>query len=243
MSPPRVDLSWEENTYVQFSDGSSPPGSPLSQISSIPSCAFSSSESTPQRAPYSPISEQEENPETNDNNYQSQEYVEPSIHPDLLEKISKFDKHNQNDETESVTSANSYAQLDTIWDGETIVLSDDDEFDVEPREAPPRKRFKNHHSPVMFCNLVCSNFIYHQSTHPSPVVHGPLVHATQGYHTMPIVHATTEYHAAQSVHTYAVIDDYSKAAFDAATADGARSVSGYYSVALPDVTHEGIKHK
>ena len=110
---------------------------------------------------------------------------------------------------------------------------------MEPREAPPRKRFKNHHSPVMFSNLVCSNFIYHQSAHPSPVVHGPLVHATQGYHTMPIVHATTEYHAAQSVHTYAVIDDYSKAAFDAATADGAGSVSGSYSVALPDVTYEG----
>ena len=109
MSPPRVDPSWEENTYVQFSDGNSPPGSPLSQISSNPSYAFSSSASTPERAPYSPISEHEENPETND--YQNKEYIEPSIHPDLLEKLSKFD---QNDDNESVTSVNSYAQLDTI---------------------------------------------------------------------------------------------------------------------------------
>ena len=78
----------------------------------------------------------------------------------------KFEQHNQNiidDDTESVTSVNSYAQLDNIWDGETIELSDDDELDVEPRETPPRKRFKSQYSPVMFCNLVCSNFIYHAS--------------------------------------------------------------------------------
>ena len=31
------------------------------------------------------------------------------------------------------------------------------------------------------------------------VVHGPLIHATQGYHTVPIVHATTAYHAAQII--------------------------------------------
>ena len=91
---------------------------------------------------------------------------------------------------------------------------------------------------AQFSNFVCSNFLHHQSAHHSPVVHGPLVHATQGYHTLPIVHATTEYHAAQSVHTYAVTDNYSKAAF-AETADGAGSVSGSYSVALPDVTYEG----
>ena len=38
-------------------------------------------------------------------------------------------------------------------------------------------------------------------------------------------------------------EDYSKAAFNAATADRARSVYGNYSVALPDVTYKGIKHK
>ena len=88
--------------------------------------------------------------ETNNNNYQSQEYVEhvePSIHPDLLEKISKFYNQN-NDETGSISSTNSYAELDT--DGETITLSDNDDTDIETREAPPRKKFKSNHSPAMF---------------------------------------------------------------------------------------------
>ena len=88
--------------------------------------------------------------------------MEPSIHPDLLEKISKFNKYNQsNDETGSISSTNSYAQLDT--DGETITLSDNDEIDIEHIEAPPRKKFKSNHSPVMFCNLLSYNFIYHQT--------------------------------------------------------------------------------
>merc|ERR1711867_8841 len=124
---------------------------------------FSSRASTPSRAPHSPISEQEETPETDNNNYKSQEYVEyeePSIHPDLLEKMSKYYNQN-NDETGSISSTNSYAELDT--DGETITLSDNKYTDTETIEAPPRKKFKSNHSPAMFCNLLSSNFFYHQS--------------------------------------------------------------------------------
>ena len=85
LSPPRVDPRWDKKIPVQFPDGSTTPGSPYFPISSTPSCELSSSGSTlqrapyspitdtPQRAPYSPISDQEENPETNDNNCQSQE--------------------------------------------------------------------------------------------------------------------------------------------------------------------------
>ena len=78
----------------------------------------------------------------------------------------KFEQHNQNiidDDTESVTSVNSYAQLDNIWDGETIELTTDDEGEVEPGVTPPRKKLKTQYSPVMFSNLVYSNFIYHTS--------------------------------------------------------------------------------
>merc|ERR1712215_110518 len=42
VSPPRVNPSWEENIFAQFSDGSSPPGSPFSQNSSAPSFSSNS---------------------------------------------------------------------------------------------------------------------------------------------------------------------------------------------------------
>merc|ERR1712168_1748761 len=87
----------------------------------------------------------------------------------------------------------------------------------------------------------------------APVVHAvhaaPVVHAAPAYHA-PVVHAAPvvkvapAYHAAEPAYpdepspytyTYAVADDYSKAAFNAEeTADGAGTVSGSYSVALPD---------
>ena len=79
----------------------------------------------------------------------------------------KFEQNNNqniiefnNDDTESI---NSYAELDNLWDGETIELTTDDEGEVEPGVTPPRKRLKTQYSPVMFSNLVCSNFIYHTS--------------------------------------------------------------------------------
>merc|ERR1712224_18002 len=72
----------------------------------------------------------------------------------------------------------------------------------------------------------------------APAYHAPVVHAA------PVVKVAPAYHAAEPAYpdepspytyTYAVADDYSKAAFNAEeTADGAGTVSGSYSVALPD---------
>ena len=78
--------------------------------------------------------------------------------------------------------------------------------------------------------------------HAAPAYHAPVVHAAPAYHA-PVVKPA--YHAAHPVDdlaeaspysfTYAVADDYSKAAFNAAeTNDGAGTSSGSYSVALPD---------
>merc|ERR1712183_1029768 len=97
--------------------------------------------------------------------------------------------------------------------------------------------------------------------HAVHAVHAPVVHAAPAYHAAPVVHAAPAYaapvvhaapvvkvapayHAAEPAYpdepspytyTYAVADDYSNAAFNAEeTADGAGTVSGSYSVALPD---------
>merc|ERR1712064_18573 len=74
--------------------------------------------------------------------------------------------------------------------------------------------------------------------HAAPAYHAPVVHAA------PVVKVAPAYHAAEPAYpdepspytyTYAVADDYSKAAFNAdETSDGAGTVSGSYSVALPD---------
>merc|ERR1712156_114840 len=89
--------------------------------------------------------------------------------------------------------------------------------------------------------------------HATPVVHAaPIVNAAPAYHA-PVVHAAPAYHApavkvaatykepaypdevSPYTYTYAVADDYSNAAFNAdETSDGAGTVTGSYSVALPD---------
>ena len=66
---------------------------------------------------------------------------------------------------------------------------------------------------------------YHAArvVHAAPAYHAPVVHAAPAYHA-PIVHATPAYHAEPAypdepspyTYTYAVADDYSKSAFNAA---------------------------
>ena len=77
----------------------------------------------------------------------------------------------------------------------------------------------------------------------------PVAHAV---HAAPIVHAAPAYHAEPAypdepspyTYTYAVADDYSKAAFNAAeTGDGAGNAAGSYSVALPDGRTQHVNYK
>merc|ERR1711881_284719 len=86
---------------------------------------------------------------------------------------------------------------------------------------------------------------YHPAPAPyhAPIVHKPAVvaHAPAYHAPAPAYHAPAPYHEPESyapkpyTFEYAVADDYSKAAFNAAeTSDGASNVNGAYSVALPD---------
>merc|ERR1711862_725227 len=78
----------------------------------------------------------------------------------------------------------------------------------------------------------------HHAVHAAPVV----AHAAPAYHApvvaAPAYHAPVETYADEVspyTYTYAVADDYSKAAFNAEeTSDGASNVQGSYRVALPD---------
>jgi len=107
-----------------------------------------------------------------------------------------------------------------------------------------------HASPAYHAPIVHAAPAFHAPiVHAAPAYHAPTVHAAPAYHA-PIVHAAPAYHApvvkgyaepaypdepSPYTYTYAVADDYSKAAFNAEeTADGAGTVSGSYSVALPD---------
>merc|ERR1711892_491225 len=87
--------------------------------------------------------------------------------------------------------------------------------------------------------------------HAAPAYHAPIVHAAPAYHA-PIVHAAPAYHAEPAypdepspyTYTYAVADDYSKSAFNAAeTGDGAGNAAGSYSVALPDGRTQHVNYK
>merc|ERR1712183_592917 len=86
--------------------------------------------------------------------------------------------------------------------------------------------------------------------HAAPVYHAPVVHAAPAYHA-PVVHAAPAYHEpaypdepSPYTYTYAVADDYSKAAFNAAeTGDGAGNAEGSYSVALPDGRTQHVNYK
>merc|ERR1712165_512825 len=102
------------------------------------------------------------------------------------------------------------------------------------------------------------------AVHAAPAYHAPVVHhAVPAYHAAPVVHAAPAYHApvvhhAPAYHaepaypdepspytyTYAVADDYSNAAFNAAeTGDGNGNASGSYSVALPDGRTQHVNYK
>merc|ERR1712165_516168 len=102
------------------------------------------------------------------------------------------------------------------------------------------------------------------AVHAAPAYHAPVVHhASPAYHAAPVVHAAPAYHApvvhhAPAYHaepaypdepspytyTYAVADDYSNAAFNAAeTGDGNGNASGSYSVALPDGRTQHVNYK
>ena len=94
---------------------------------------------------------------------------------------------------------------------------------------------------------------YHAArvVHAAPAYHAPVVHAAPAYHA-PIVHAAPAYHAEPAypdepspyTYTYAVADDYSKSAFNAAeTGDGAGNAAGSYSVALPDGRTQHVNYK
>merc|ERR1711962_559655 len=96
------------------------------------------------------------------------------------------------------------------------------------------------------------------AVHAAPIVHAvhtaPIAHAVHAApvvaHAAPLVaHAPVVHHedyAEPSPYTYeyAVADDFSQAAFNAAeTSDGAGTVSGSYSVALPDGRTQHVNYK
>merc|ERR1712123_306892 len=105
-----------------------------------------------------------------------------------------------------------------------------------------------HHAPAYHAPVV----------HAAPAYHAPIVPAAPAYHA-PIVHAAPAYHApvvkgyaepaypdepSPYTYTYAVADDYSSAAFNAAeTGDGNGNASGSYSVALPDGRTQHVNYK
>jgi len=114
-----------------------------------------------------------------------------------------------------------------------------------------------HAAPAYHAPIVHAAPAYHTPiVHAAPAYHAPIVHAAPAYHA-PIVHAAPAYHApivhaapaypdepSPYTYTYAVADDYSKAAFNAAeTGDGAGNAAGSYSVALPDGRTQHVNYK
>merc|ERR1712203_250377 len=122
--------------------------------------------------------------------------------------------------------------------------------------------------PAFGANRPVAGGAYHaaplvHAVHAAPAYHAPVVHAAPAYHAAPVVHAAPAYHApvvhaAPAYHaepaypdepspytyTYAVADDYSNAAFNAAeTGDGAGNAAGSYSVALPDGRTQHVNYK
>merc|ERR1712083_1207176 len=92
-----------------------------------------------------------------------------------------------------------------------------------------------HHAPAYHAAPV----VHHAPAYHAPVVHAPVVHAPAYHKPAPAYHAPAPaaYDGPAEPYTfeYAVADDYSKAAFNAAessTGDG--NAVGSYSVALPD---------
>jgi hypothetical protein len=104
------------------------------------------------------------------------------------------------------------------------------------------------HAPVYHAPIIHAAPAYHAPiVHAAPAYHAPIVHAAPAYHT-PIVkgYAEPAYPNEPSpyTYTYAVADDYSKAAFNAAeTGDGNGNAAGSYSVALPDGRTQHVNYK
>jgi len=117
-----------------------------------------------------------------------------------------------------------------------------------------------YHAPIVHAApVVHAAPAYHAPVvHAAPAYHAPIVHAAPAYHA-PVVHAAPAYHApvvkgyaepaypdepSPYTYTYAVADDYSSAAFNAAeTGDGNGNASGSYSVALPDGRTQHVNYK
>merc|ERR1712072_182501 len=111
-----------------------------------------------------------------------------------------------------------------------------------------------HAAPAYHAPVVHHAPAYHAApvVHAAPAYHAPVVHhAAPAYHA-PVVHHAPAYHAEPAypdepspyTYTYAVADDYSKAAFNAAeTGDGAGNAAGSYSVALPDGRTQHVNYK
>merc|ERR1719211_234958 len=92
-----------------------------------------------------------------------------------------------------------------------------------------------HHAPAYHAAPV----VHHTPAYHAPVVHAPVVHAPAYHKPAPAYHAPAPaaYDGPAEPYTfeYAVADDYSKAAFNAAeSSDAAGNAAGSYSVALPD---------
>ena len=80
---------------------------------------------------------------------------------------------------------------------------------------------------------------------PAPVAyHAPVYHAPAYHAPAPAYHAEVyPDEVSPYTFTYAVADDYSKAAFNAEEqSDGASNVAGSYSVALPDGRIQHVKY-
>merc|ERR1711892_1158073 len=114
--------------------------------------------------------------------------------------------------------------------------------------APVVHAAPTYHAPIVHATPV---------VHAAPAYHARVVHAAPAYHA-PVVHAAPAYHApvkgyaepaypdepSPYTYTYAVADDYSSAAFNAAeTGDGNGNASGSYSVALPDGRTQHVNYK
>merc|ERR1712123_100850 len=83
---------------------------------------------------------------------------------------------------------------------------------------------------------------YHATpvVHHAPAYHAPIVHAAPAYHSEPAYPDEPSPYT----YTYAVADDYSSAAFNAAeTGDGNGNASGSYSVALTDGRTQTVNYK
>jgi len=116
-----------------------------------------------------------------------------------------------------------------------------------------------HAAPAYHAPVVHAAPAYHAPiVHAAPAYHAPVVHAAPAYHA-PVVKVAPAYHApvvkgyaepaypdepSPYTYTYAVADDYSKAAFNAAeTGDGTGNAAGSYSVALPDGRTQHVNYK